>query len=193
MDRWQLRVLAVVAGLMVLGSSGAGEAARVHTGQVVDFDRGTPLDGASTNAYGTQDRDEKGDTTCPTYKERLSADKSNAAGAFRFIIDRPVYVATYCKPGFQPRVERDNKSERDGQPIQPAPIKLMPLSADASAYRAIVAHQMSAFLADLRYLQQARPDQFREALREASEKSLRDPFFAERIEHMLMLEGRDRR
>ncbi len=186
MDRRQLLVLASVAVLTIAGrSSGAAEPARTHPGQVVDFDHGTPVDGVSANAYGSQERDEKGDASCPTYKERLSDDTSNGAGAFKFLIDRPAYLATYCKPGFQPRVERDNKSERNGDPIQPVPIKLMPLSADVPAYKAMVARHLSAFMADLRYLQQARPEQFHEALRDASESTLHDPFFAERIESIL--------
>jgi len=178
-------VLASIAGLTITTSASAAEPARTHPGQVVDFDHGTPVDGASANAYGSQERDEKGDGSCPVYKERLSSEKSAATGAFKFVIDRATYTATYCKPGFQPRVEPDNKSESDGASVQPAPIKLMPLSADVPAYKAMVARQLSAFMADLRYLQQARPEQFRDALRDASEKTLQDPFLAERIEFIL--------
>lgn len=191
MDGRSWILLAAIATLIAAGPSTSGpyvltkkkgEPSRAHPGQVVDFDTKAGIEGASAKAYGSQERE--GSEPCPGFKDRLSADTTDKVGQFKFTVERSTYTAVYCKDAYHPRVETTNRSEKDGTPVRPTPVKLMPFSKDVPAYKDLVAGELSSFLSDLRYLRAARPDQFHEALHEAAE-TMGDPFLDHALESAL--------
>jgi len=94
--------------------AGEESAKRRHPGRIVDFENASALDGAWVNAFGSQERVDATDN-CPAFKDRLSADKAKVNGQFTHLVNRWAYTATYCKPGYYPRIEMSNKSEHYGR------------------------------------------------------------------------------
>lgn len=171
MANWALYLGCALAA--ATGLTGTPSAFFGHPGTIVDAVNGKGIEAGAT-AYASESSNAEG--LCPKHNEELQrtpSDPKTGGFEFRIRVDRPSYVAVYCKPGYYYRTETGNKNIEDHTRVTPDPIELLPsrtpkMPAEESfkVVAAAIARQIVRFQSNLRYFAHSDAETVRAAVKE---------------------------
>jgi hypothetical protein len=170
------RAALAVSCCLAIAPSAFAERTFAHTGEVVIMHTGQPIGDVEIAAWPELGQSGLLGGRCPEYgKTPLAAAHSNSSsGKFTLNVGSSsgTYTITYCAGDeFFPRVDTRLSNDRNGSPIVPTPVGLLPKDIAPEDYESLVKHDVTLTLNLLHYLWSADPEKFNAAVNQLTSET----------------------